>query len=191
MNLSKTGLSVLLLAGACISALFAVSCRSTNEGASRTLPSPTTATSEQPSQTIAERSRAANEWIREPPANSKAGSANTLDNSRWRIVLDSKEPSAESMLQTAPFLSLTQSQAFELAGKFSLQATKTAKPFLIRAVGSHMETSGFEIYAEKNGDVTVIGGALSHHDVPPERRPIVVWLDQPPRRLYIAFDVAE
>jgi hypothetical protein len=94
------------------------------------------------------------------------------------------------MLQTAPFVGLTESQAFELAGEFSPQG-KTAKPFLIRAVGSHMGTSGFEICVEKNGDVTVIGGALSHHDVPPERRPIVVWLDQPPRRLYISFDVAE
>jgi hypothetical protein len=189
MNANESGRFVLLLAGACISSLLAVSCKSTNEGRPHgTLASPTTAIPEQPSQTVAEESRKANKWISNPPANSKAWAADALGNSRWRIVPDSKDPLAESMLQTSPFVGLTESKAFELAGEFSPQG-KIAKPFLIRAVGSQMGTSGFEIYVEKNGDVTVIGGALSHHDVPSERRPIVVWLDQPLRRLYISFEV--
>ncbi len=137
-----------------------------------------------------EKSRAAREWLRFAPANS-FDQEDTLDNSRWRTVLDSNESVAESMLQAVSSVPLTKKQAIELAGEFSLGTTTKAKPFLVRAVGSHVGTSGFEIHTNKNGDVTVIGGALSHHDIPPERRPIVVWLDQPPRELYLWFSVAE
>jgi hypothetical protein len=138
----------------------------------------------------AEKSRAAREWIRSAPTNLE-GWGDALDRSRWRTVLDSKESVAESMLQAAPSVPLTAKQASELAGEFSLPATTNAKPFLIRAVGSHIGTFGFEIFTHKNGDMTVEGSALSHFDVPPERRPIVVWLDRPPHELYIWFGFAE
>jgi len=105
-------------------------------------------------------------------------------------VLDSQEYVAESMLESAPFVYLTVKQAIQLAGEFS-SPFANAKPFLIRAVGSHVGTAGFEIHTRKNGDVIAIGGALSHYDVPPERRPVVVWLDQPPHELDLWFSVAE
>jgi len=98
---------------------------------------------------------------------------------------------AESMLQSAPFVPLTEKQAIELAGDFSSSDSAKFKPFLIRAVGFRVGTSGFEIHVQKNGDVTVIGGALSHHNLVPERRAIVVWLDQPPHELYLWSSVAE
>jgi hypothetical protein len=154
-----------------ILALFAVSCRPTVD--------PVTA----------EKTRKAREWIRFWPGHS-IDWGDTLDNSRWRAVLDGKESVAETMLQATSAVALTEKQAFELAGDFS-RSTTNAKPFLIRAVGSHVGTAGFEIHSKKNGDITVIGGALSHHDIPPERRPIVVWLDQPPHDVYLWFSVAE
>jgi len=129
--------------------------------------------------------------MREAPADAQAPPSDILDKSRWRPVSDFKEPMAESLLEKALFIRLTQAQTVELAGEFSLPEMGTLKPFLIRAVGSHIGTAGFEIRVGKNGDVMVAGGALSHHDVPPERRTIVVWLDQPPHNLYISFGVAE
>jgi hypothetical protein len=138
----------------------------------------------------AQKTREAREWIRFWPEHS-IDWGDSLDYSRWRTVLDAKESSAETMLQAASAVPLTEKQAFELAGEFSLRVRTNAKPFLIRAVGSHVGTAGFEIHTKNNGDVTVIGMALSHHDIPPERRPIVVWLDQPPHELYLWFSVAE
>lgn len=76
-----------------------------------------------------------------------------LDKSRWRTVLDSKELLAESMLQNTAFISLTQAKAVELAGEFPVPAMGTAEPSLIRAVGSHTVTAGFEISIAKNGDI--------------------------------------
>ena len=133
--------------------------------------------------------REAREWIHMWPGDS-INWGDAIDDSRWRTILDAKESVAEAMLQATSAVALTKKQALELAGDCS-RVTTSVKPFLIRAVGSRVGTAGFEIYTKKNGDITVIGGALSHHDIPPERRPIVVWLDQPPREVYLWFDVAE
>ena len=151
--------------------LFAVSCRSKVDAVT------------------AEKTREAREWIRFWPGHSIEW-GDTLDNSQWRTVLDVKESVAESMLQATSAVLLTEKQALELAGDFS-RATKNGRPFLIRAVGSHVGTAGFEIHTKKSGEITVIGMALSHHDIPPERRPIIVWLDQPPHEVYLWFSVAE
>jgi hypothetical protein len=136
----------------------------------------------------AEKARKAREWIRFNPS---IEWGDTLDRSRWRVVLDSKELAAEAMLQTPSAVPLTDSQALELIGESPTREKANTRPFLIRAIGSHVGTSGFEIHANKNGDVTVKWGALSHHDIPPERRPIVVWLETPPHEIYLWFSVAE
>jgi len=134
----------------------------------------------------AEKARKAQEWIHFNPS-IEWGDA--LDKSRWRVVLDSKELAAEAMLQNPSAVPLTDSQALELIGESEIG--EKVRPFLIRAIGSHVGTSGFEVLANKNGDVTVIGTALSHHEIPPERRPIVVWLETPPHEIYLWFSVAE
>ena len=136
----------------------------------------------------AEKARKAREWIRFNPS---IEWGDTLADSRWRIVLDSKESVAEAMLQVQTAVPLTDNQVLELAGEPPMRPKTNTRPFLIRAVGSHVGTAGFEIQANRNGDITVIGGALSHHDVPPERRPIVVWLETPPHEIYLWFSVAE
>jgi hypothetical protein len=135
----------------------------------------------------AEKARKAREWVRFNPS---IEWGDTLDESRWRVVLDSEEPVAEVMLQAPSAVPLTDSQALELAGESPIRPKVNTRPFLIRAVGSHVGTSGFEIHTNKNGDVIVIGEALSHHDIPPERRPIVVWLETPPHEIYLWFSVA-
>ena len=129
----------------------------------------------------------AREWIREPPS-LEWGIG--LDNSQWRVVLDSKELTAEELLQTTSAVPLTDKVALELAGQPAVRPKANTKPFLVRAVGSHVGTAGFEIYTNKNKDVTVIGGALGHFPISPERRPIVVWLEAAPREVYLWFTVA-
>ncbi len=135
----------------------------------------------------AEKTRKAREWIRINPS---IEWGDPLDKSRWRVVLDPKESVAEAMLQNTSVVSLTDTQALELAGEPPIRAKTNTRPFLIRAVGSHYGGSGFEIHTNKNGDVTVIGEVLSHHHIPPERRPIVVWLEDPPHEIYLWFSVA-
>jgi hypothetical protein len=95
------------------------------------------------------------------------------------------------MLLTVAAVPLTEARAYELAGEFSPRPAKTTTPFLVRAVGLHVGTAAFEIQTDRNGDVTVVGEALSHFYLPAERRPVVVWLDQPPREVYLWFSVAE
>jgi hypothetical protein len=133
------------------------------------------------------RAEKAREWIRHAPSLEWGDS---LDSSQWRVVLDSRESAAEVLLQTTSVVPLTDKEAAELAGEPAIRPRTNTRPFLIRAVGSHVGTAGFEIYTNKNSDVTVIGGALSHHDIPPERRPVVVWLENPPHEIYLWFAVA-
>jgi hypothetical protein len=137
----------------------------------------------------AEKARRAREWVRLNPSIEEWG--DTLADSRWRVVPDSKESVAERMLQVQSALPLTDTQVLELAGEPPMRQETNTRPFLIRAVGSHVGTAGFEIHANRNGDVSAIGMALSHHDIPPERRPIVVWLKTPPHEVYLWFSVAE
>jgi hypothetical protein len=33
-------------------------------------------------------------------------------------------------------------------------------------------------------------GALSHHEIKVKRSPTVVWLDQPPKEVFVTFDAA-
>ena len=114
----------------------------------------------------------------------------TLDRSQWRVVLDSKESAAEALLQTTSAVPLTDKETTELAGEPPIRPRTNTKPFLIRGVGSHVGTAGFWIYTNKENDVTVIESALSHLPLSPERRPVVVWLDAPPRGIYLWFNVA-
>jgi hypothetical protein len=131
-----------------------------------------------------EKSRLANEWMHMPPDSRDWG--NLLDRSRWHTVLDSKESVAETMLETASSVLLTEKEAFELAGPFARSTSTSAKPFLLRAVGP-----GFHIYTRKDGNVSVMGGGLFHRRVTPERRPIVAWLDHQPRDVFVSFSAAE
>ena len=136
----------------------------------------------------AEKRQLAEQWRRYEPT-VDWGAA--LEASRWRVVLDANEPVAETMLKTVPFTSLTEQQANQLAGIFPSSLAKSAKPFLVRCVGSHVGTAGFEVSVRKNVDVIAVGVALSHFDIPAEPRPLVVWLDRPPHELYTWFSVAE
>jgi len=131
-------------------------------------------------------SAAANQWFRPSPAfNGKP-----LDESQWKLVPKTEQSAAEPMLQTASWVRLTDAQAQQLTETGGSAVGKTT-PYLLRAIGSPVGTSGFGIEVGINGDVLVYGGALSHHAVPIERRAIVAWLSKPPHEVYVSFGVAE
>jgi len=131
-------------------------------------------------------SPAANQWFRPSPA----PNGKPLDQSHWKLVPKTEESAAEPMLQTASWVRLTEAQAQQLT-ETSGSAVGKATPYLLRAIGSPVGTSGFEIEVGTNGDVLVYGGALSRHAVPIERRAIVAWLSQQPHEVYVSFSVAE
>jgi hypothetical protein len=133
-------------------------------------------------------SPAANQWIRFPPNPPFFGTP--LDRSQWKLVPKAQQSAAEPVLQTASWVHLTEAQAQQLTGTAGSAVGKTM-PYLLRAVGSPVGTSGFEIEVGAHGDVLVTGGALSHHAVPIERRAIVAWLGKPPHAVYVSFSVAE
>jgi hypothetical protein len=87
----------------------------------------------------AEKRQIAKYWMRVEP---NLDWGDVLERSRWHAVLDSKESLADSMLKTTAFVSLTERK-------------KDDKPFLVRAVGSHVGTAGFEVHVRKNGDFII------------------------------------
>jgi hypothetical protein len=131
-------------------------------------------------------SPAAYEWLRRSP---NPFDGKPLD--QWKLVPNTKQPVAESMLQTVSWVRLTEPQANELVGVSSPSSTSKTAPYLLRAVGSPARTNEFIVETQSNGDVWVESGARSHHALPIERRAVVVWLDHPPHEVYISFSVAE
>ena len=129
----------------------------------------------------------AREWIRYAPS---IQWGDELDRSQWRVVLDSKESVAEAVLQTASAVPLTDKEALEFAHESNVRPRSTTKPFLIRAVRPHTGTTAFFVYRDKDNNLTLIGSALSHYPLSPERRPIVIWLEAAPREIYLWSSVA-
>ena len=131
-------------------------------------------------------SPAAKQWFRpSPPFDGKP-----LDQSQWKLVPKTEQSAAEPTLETASWVRLTEAQAQQLTETGESAVGKTT-PYLLRAIGSPVGTSGFRIEVAANGDVLVYGGAVSHHAVPIERRAIVAWLSKPPHEVYVSFGVAE
>src|SRR5215510_7732126 len=132
-------------------------------------------------------SPAANQWLRlAPPFDDRS-----LKQPQWKLVLKPQQPVAERMLLTVAWVRLTGTQAGELTGGPHGDAAGDTVPYLLRAVGSPVGTSGFHVEVRPDGDVLVEGGARNHYALPIERRAIVAWLNHPPREVYVSFSVAE
>ena len=134
--------------------------------------------------------RAAKEWMRSLPTDVDWGAWDRkLEHTQWEFVPESEEPSAESLLRTTSCVRLSDDQL----AKLEPARRATGTPYLVRAVSATWRTTtgGTEIQISKDGDLWVRGGVLSHRAVPIERRGIVVWLEQPPREVYVTFGVAE
>jgi hypothetical protein len=132
-------------------------------------------------------SLAATKWLRACPDVSFGGAF--LDSSQWKLVPKDKQVTAGAMLERVSWVRLSDVQASKLASAMPRPGKKT--PFLIRAVGFADGASGFGVAVRQNGDVAVVGGVLTRHSLPIERRAIIVWLDQTPRKVYLSLSAAE
>jgi hypothetical protein len=136
----------------------------------------------------ASKGRSANEWLQVLPKQTDwAVWQVPLDRSQWELVPATNELEAEALLRATATVALSEDKVARLVpGKHA-----KGLPFLVRAVGSTRNNSGFEVHASSLGELWVAGGALSHRTVPIERRAIVVWLERTPSRVYVTFSVAE
>lgn len=136
-------------------------------------------------------SRAAHEWMR-PWSEDQLGWGQEIERSRWRYVIPSKEPLADSMLKSVSSVPLTESQARELSGESprSTGSITQARPFLLRGICASGRCI-VEVHIKQTGDVWIGGGVLSHRAVSIKRAPVVVWLEHAPHNIYVTFAVAE
>jgi len=98
---------------------------------------------------------------------------------------------AEALVRETPFVPLTDKQVRELLGDSKAPDRVGGSPYLIRAVGDARRLSPLEAYIRQNGDVWVGGGAISRCPVAKEHRAVIVWLQEPPKEVFVTFSVAE
>ncbi|SRR6266496_3677755 len=119
-----------------------------------------------------------------------------LEYSRWKPVVPTKLPAAEAALATTPSVALTEAQALDFTGEGRPPEAVTARPYLIRSVvaGRVKKLDKFMVdlnARSRNTDIWVASGAIGRCPVPMRRQPLVVWLDNPPREVFVTFGVAE
>jgi len=107
---------------------------------------------------------------------------------RWKSVTGSRSSRAQELLQTRPVVQLTAAEAQELVGEPSLLEEMGA-PYLLRAVGDAQGTIPLELSVRPDGTLWVGWGGNSKCPVPMRRRPVVAWLDNPPGKIYVTFNV--
>ena len=116
--------------------------------------------------------------------------------SRWKPVVSTKIPEAESALATTSSVLLNDAQVLEFTGESAPQDTSTARPYLLRYVvaAKYKQIDKFWVDVHtrsRNADVWIASGAIGTCPVAMRRQPIVVWLDNPPHEVFVTFGVAE
>ncbi len=109
---------------------------------------------------------------------------------QWVPVTQSKLPDAERLLLNAAWVQLNGQQVSQLSGTNETKKV-SANPYLLRAVGDARRRFPVEVF-EAEGYVWVGGGANNYcGSVPMERRAIVIWLEQPPKDVFVTFVVGK
>jgi hypothetical protein len=91
---------------------------------------------------------------------------------------------------------LSEAQVFDFTGESMPHDQSTARPYLLRSVVAaqykQIEKLTLDVNARsKNSDIWIASGALGTCPVAMRRQPIVVWLDSPPREVFVTFSVAQ
>jgi hypothetical protein len=107
---------------------------------------------------------------------------------QWRLVTESRTLRAEALLRSIAVIRITAEEAQELVGESNLTGGNET-PYLLRAVGDANEVFPLELNARPDGSVWAGGGANSKCPVAMRRRPVVVWSDRMPEKLYVTFYV--
>jgi hypothetical protein len=119
-----------------------------------------------------------------------------LADSRWKPVVSTKTPQAESALANTSSVLLSDAQAFEFTGGSAPQDATTARPYLLRTVvaAKYKEIEKFRVDVNarsRNSDIWIASGAIGTCPAAMRRHPIVVWLDSPPGEVFVTFGTAE
>lgn len=135
----------------------------------------------------------ARQWIRFPQGDWWRGVSEDSVESQFREVGPDRVSSAESLLATRTWAPLTSAQPLDLLAGWHTQTPTDAVPYLLRGVSeAGGQGSGhMKVLARPNGDVLVSSLALSHCPVLMQRRPVVAWLQRPPRTVYVIFSVSQ
>jgi len=106
----------------------------------------------------------------------------------WRPVIEAKEPSTESMLASSSWIRLDDQEA-RIFTEYMRPVDKKA-PYLLRGLTSNGAGST-RVYLLPRSQISVSGGALSHHPVRLRKQCFVAWLDSAPTAVWVSYSVAE
>jgi hypothetical protein len=107
-----------------------------------------------------------------------------------KAIPESKMSNAESLLERAVFVPLTDTDVAKLTAEPVTASNAIAKPYLLRAVGATNGRLPLQVFSRANGDVWVGGEAISRCTVPIQRRAVIAWLKQSPQDVYVTFATA-
>jgi hypothetical protein len=119
-----------------------------------------------------------------------------LQDSRWKPVISTKIPEAESALAATSSVLLSEVQVLDFTGESDPHDPSTARPYLLRSVvaAKYKQIEKFRVNVNarsRNSDIWIASGAIGTCPVAMRRQPIVVWLDTPPGEVFVTFGVAE
>src|SRR5437762_908643 len=112
------------------------------------------------------------------------GSPSTSRSKEWRAVIGHKESTAEAMLSARSWIEFDDAKAKELTGGYA-HAEGKAKPYLLRGLSSS-QAGGVSIWTNRNREVGVAGGVLSHSPVRLHKQCYIAWLDFQPRKVWVS-----
>ncbi len=144
----------------------------------------------------------------------KSESVVALTMQQVQTLLGVKEPNPDSLLERAAkdadaqaekrekesqmpaFAGDTADRMKELASEHRQTAAKTRglkgklKPYLVRGLYLNEGTGAFSVYV-RDTTLWVVHGSLGKHAVPMKRRPLVVFLEHVPTKVYVSVRMAE
>jgi hypothetical protein len=109
---------------------------------------------------------------------------------------DAEAEKREKESQEPFFAGETAARFKELAAQHRQTAAKAralkgkVKPYLVRALYLNEGTGQFSA-SFKDSTLSVFHGSLGHHAVPMKRRPLVIFLEKAPTRVYVSVSMAE
>lgn len=129
---------------------------------------------------------AAREWL-----HPWQGKYDWTEYAAWEEIPQSQVSKAESLLRDQGAEAVTDAQIQDLLGQRGSGRIPSTSPYLLRGVGANNGKLPLHVFVRASGEVWVGGEAISRCDVVRQRRAVVVWLEHPPKQVYVTFVVAK
>lgn len=131
-------------------------------------------------------------WLAPSPAGTAAPEASArLDRSIVRLVLEPEVETAEELLTGRSWVRITPEEATRLAGWTNAPSGPEGELYLVRGVATlHPADQGVDVYRLSGNDLRVVFGAPADTTRQLVKQPLVVWLEAPPRNVYIEAGLA-